>query len=71
VQSSPRPPRFAPDKAYASAGVDVPLADRVKGIVAQQVRATYRPEVLGSGLSAACFSSKDMMSRFWSPALTE
>ncbi len=52
---SSRPPRFAPNKAYASAGVDVALADKVKRTVGQQVRATYRPEVLGSGLFGSMF----------------
>ena len=53
--SSSRPPRFAPNKAYASAGVDVPLADKIKRAVAEQVRATYRPEVLGAGLFGSMF----------------
>lgn len=52
---SSKPPRFAPNKAYTSAGVDVPLADKIKGAVAQQVRATYRPEVLGAGLFGSMF----------------
>jgi len=58
VQSSSESPRFARNRAYASAGVDVPLANRVKGIVAQQVRATYRPEVLGSGFFGSMFQFK-------------
>jgi phosphoribosylformylglycinamidine cyclo-ligase len=35
--------------------VDVPLAERIKETVAQQVRATYRPEVLGAGLFGSMF----------------
>jgi len=58
VQPSSESPRFARNRAYASAGVDVPLASRVKGIVAQQVRATYRPEVLGSGFFGSMFQFK-------------
>lgn len=41
--------------AYASAGVDVALANRVKGIVAQQARTTHGPEVLGSGFFGSMF----------------
>lgn len=58
MESNSKSPRFARNKAYASAGVDVPLANRVKGIVAQQVRATYRPEVLGSGFFGSMFQFK-------------
>jgi phosphoribosylformylglycinamidine cyclo-ligase len=58
VKSSSRSPRSARDKAYASAGVDISLADKVKGTMAQQVRATYRPEVLGSGFFGSMFQLK-------------
>ena len=58
MKSSSRSPRFARNKAYASAGVDISLADKVKGTMAQQVRATYRPEVLGSGLFGSMFQLK-------------
>jgi len=58
VGPSSRPPRFTPNKAYTSAGVDVPLADKVKRTVGQQVRATHRPEVLGTGLFGSMFQLK-------------
>ena len=45
-------------EAYALAGVDISLADKVKKIVAQQVRATFRPEVIGSGLFGSMFQLK-------------
>ena len=45
-------------EAYALAGVDIFLADKVKKIVAQQVRATFRPEVIGSGLFGSMFQLK-------------
>jgi len=45
-------------EAYALAGVDISLADKVKKIVAQQVRATFRPEVIGSGLFGNMFQLK-------------
>jgi phosphoribosylformylglycinamidine cyclo-ligase len=45
-------------EAYALAGVDVPLANKVKKIVAQQVRATFRPEVIGSGFFGSMFQLK-------------
>jgi len=35
-------------KAYALAGVDIHLADNVKGIIARQARTTFRSEVIGS-----------------------
>jgi phosphoribosylformylglycinamidine cyclo-ligase len=41
--------------AYASAGVDVRLANKVKGIVAQQVQTTHGREVLGSGFFGSMF----------------
>jgi phosphoribosylformylglycinamidine cyclo-ligase len=45
-------------EAYARAGVDIHLADTVKGTVAQQVRATFRPEVIGSGFFGSMFQLK-------------
>jgi phosphoribosylformylglycinamidine cyclo-ligase len=45
-------------EAYALAGVDVPLADKVKRIIAQQARATFRPEVLGAGFFGSMFQLK-------------
>jgi len=48
----------AGNKAYARAGVNINLADRVKKIVAQQARTTFRPEVLGSGFFGSMFQLK-------------
>jgi len=45
-------------EAYAFAGVDIHLADKVKETVAQQARATFRPEVLGSGFFGSMFQLK-------------
>jgi phosphoribosylformylglycinamidine cyclo-ligase len=45
-------------EAYALAGVDIHLADKVKGAVSQQVRATFRPEVIGSGFFGSMFQLK-------------
>jgi phosphoribosylformylglycinamidine cyclo-ligase len=42
-------------KAYALAGVDIRLADRVKKIIAQQARTTFRPEVIGSEFFGSMF----------------
>ena len=42
-------------KAYALAGVDIHLADKVKKVIAQQARTTFRPEVLGSGFFGSMF----------------
>jgi len=58
VKSSSRPEDLDGKSAYASAGVDISLADRVKRAVAQQVRSTYRPEVLGSGFFGGMFQLK-------------
>jgi len=58
VKSSARPEDLNGKSAYASAGVDISLADRVKRAVGQQVRATYRPEVLGSGFFGGMFQLK-------------
>jgi len=45
-------------EAYALAGVDVSLANKVKKIVAQQAQATFRPEVIGSGFFGSMFQLK-------------
>jgi phosphoribosylformylglycinamidine cyclo-ligase len=45
-------------EAYARAGVDIHLSDKVKGTVTQQVRATFRPEVIGSGFFGSMFQLK-------------
>ena len=45
-------------EAYALAGVDVSLANKVKKIVAQQVQATFRPEVIGSEFFGSMFQLK-------------
>jgi phosphoribosylformylglycinamidine cyclo-ligase len=42
-------------KAYALAGVDINLADKVKKIIAQQARTTFRPEVIGSEFFGSMF----------------
>jgi len=47
-----------PKEAYALAGVDIHLANEVKGVVAQQARATFRPEVIGSGFFGSMFQLK-------------
>jgi len=45
-------------KAYALAGVDIHLADRVKKTIAQQARTTFRPEVIGSEFFGSMFELK-------------
>lgn len=45
-------------KAYAFAGVDIHLADKVKKIVAQQARTTFRSEVIGSEFFGSMFQLK-------------
>jgi len=45
-------------EAYALAGVDVHLANKVKEIIARQARTTFRPEVLGSGFFGSMFQLK-------------
>ena len=45
-------------EAYALAGVDVSLANKVKKIVARQAQSTFRPEVLGSGFFGSMFQLK-------------
>jgi phosphoribosylformylglycinamidine cyclo-ligase len=42
-------------RAYARAGVDISVADKVKKIIAQQARTTFRPEVLGSEFFGSMF----------------
>jgi len=58
VKSTSRVLHSADSKAYALAGVDINLASKVKGTVAQQVRSTFRPEVLGSGFFGSMFQLK-------------
>lgn len=45
-------------KAYALAGVDIHLADKVKKNIAQQARTTFRPEVIGSEFFGSMFQLK-------------
>jgi phosphoribosylformylglycinamidine cyclo-ligase len=45
-------------KVYALAGVDIHLADKVKKIIAQQARTTFRPEVIGSEFFGSMFQLK-------------
>jgi len=45
-------------EAYALAGVDVSLANKVKKIVARQAQSTFRPEVIGSGFFGSMFQLK-------------
>jgi phosphoribosylformylglycinamidine cyclo-ligase len=45
-------------KAYALAGVDIHLADKVKKIIAQQAQTTFRSEVIGSGFFGSMFQLK-------------
>jgi phosphoribosylformylglycinamidine cyclo-ligase len=42
-------------KAYALAGVDISIADKVKKTIAQQARTTFRPEVIGSEFFGSMF----------------
>jgi len=46
------------NEAYALSGVDIQLANKVKATVSQQVRATFRPEVIGSGFFGSMFELK-------------
>ncbi len=43
------------EQAYALAGVDIHLADKVKKIIAQQARTTFRSEVIGSEFFGSMF----------------
>jgi phosphoribosylformylglycinamidine cyclo-ligase len=45
-------------EAYALAGVDIHLADKVKKIIAQQARTTFRSEVIGSEFFGSMFQLK-------------
>ncbi len=45
-------------KAYALAGVDIHLADKVKKFIAQQARTTFRSEVIGSEFFGSMFQFK-------------
>jgi phosphoribosylformylglycinamidine cyclo-ligase len=45
-------------KAYALAGVDISLADKVKKFIAQQARTTFRSEVIGSEFFGSMFQLK-------------
>ncbi len=45
-------------EAYALAGVNINLADKVKKIIAQQAQATFRPEVLNSEFFGSMFQLK-------------
>jgi phosphoribosylformylglycinamidine cyclo-ligase len=45
-------------EAYALAGVDIHLADKVKKIIARQARTTFRPEVIGSEFFGSMFQLK-------------
>ncbi|MGB5925043.1 MAG: phosphoribosylformylglycinamidine cyclo-ligase [Dehalococcoidia bacterium] len=42
-------------KAYALAGVDIHVADKIKKIIAQQARTTFRSEVIGSEFFGSMF----------------
>jgi phosphoribosylformylglycinamidine cyclo-ligase len=42
-------------KAYALAGVDIHVADKVKRIIAQEAQTTFRPEVIGSEFFGSMF----------------
>jgi phosphoribosylformylglycinamidine cyclo-ligase len=58
VKSTSRAFRSTDHKAYTLAGVDINLADEVKKKVARQVRATFRPEVIGAGFFGSMFQLK-------------
>jgi len=55
VRSGSSPSNPEEKSTYASAGVDISVADRLKQTLGQQVRATYRPEVMGSGFFGGMF----------------
>jgi phosphoribosylformylglycinamidine cyclo-ligase len=46
-------------KVYALAGVDIHLADKVKKIIAQQARTTFRREVIGSEFFGSMFQLQE------------
>jgi len=58
VKSTSRALHSTDNKAYTLAGVDINLADKVKGTVAQQVQSTFRPEVIGAGFFGSMFQLK-------------
>ena len=58
MKSTSRRLHSTSNKAYTLAGVDITLADKVKGTVARQVRSTFRPEVIGSGFFGGMFQLK-------------
>jgi phosphoribosylformylglycinamidine cyclo-ligase len=58
VKSTSRAFHSTDNEAYTLAGVDINLADKVKGTVTQQVRSTFRPEVIGSGFFGSMFQLK-------------
>jgi phosphoribosylformylglycinamidine cyclo-ligase len=45
-------------EAYALAGVDVSLANKLKKVIARQARTTFRPEVIGSEFFGSMFQLK-------------
>jgi len=45
-------------KAYALAGVDISLADKIKRTIARQARTTFRPAVIGSEFFGSMFQLK-------------
>jgi len=53
------------EQTYALAGVDIPLADKVKKIIARQARTTFRSEVIGSEFFGSMFQLK----RYHEPVL--
>ena len=58
MKSTSRALHSTNNKSYTLAGVDINLADEVKKKVARQVRATFRPEVIGSGFFGSMFQLK-------------
>ena len=48
----------ATEEAYTLAGVNIHLANKVKEFIARETRATFRPEVLGSGFFGSMFQLK-------------
>lgn len=55
MERGSRRPHRARGQTYASAGVNVSLGDEVKRTVGRQVRATFGPEVIGSGFFGSMF----------------
>jgi phosphoribosylformylglycinamidine cyclo-ligase len=50
--------KSASKEAYALAGVDIHLGDKIKQTIAWQAQTTFRPEVLGSGFFGSMFQLK-------------